>query len=71
MKGLLMRSKEKNEKVLIFYIDGRGRVTERPIRVLKIEETVLLAYCYYRKKVRQFKWERILSAGPLTKRIGA
>lgn len=71
MKGLFFRSMENKEKVMIFYMDSKGRVTQRFIRVLKWESQAILAYCYYRKKVRKFKLERILSAGPATRRKGA
>jgi len=71
LKGLLMRSMERNEKIVIFYVDSEGRLTERYVRILKMEDTAFLAYCYYRRKVRQFKLERILSAGPARGRVGA
>lgn len=71
MKGLFLRSMEKKEKMIIFYIDSKGHVTERYIRVLKLEGEDMLAYCYYRKKIRKFKLGRILSAGPAARRIGA
>nr|WP_026681324.1 hypothetical protein [Priestia megaterium] len=71
MKGLLNRSVENKQKIIIFYIDSNSNVTERYIRVLEVNEKSILAYCYYRKKVRTFKLENILLAGSVRKRVGA
>lgn len=71
MKGLLTRSVESKEKIVIFYIDSRDQVTQRYIRVLQVNDGLTLAYCYYRKEVRVFKLDNILSAGPIQKRVGA
>ncbi|MGM0941946.1 MAG: hypothetical protein ACQEWU_13450 [Bacillota bacterium] len=71
MKGLLNRSAENKQKIIIFYVDNNNNVTERYIRVLEVNDTSILAYCYYRKKVRTFKLKNILSTGPVRKRVGA
>jgi len=71
MKGLFLRSMEAKEKIIIFYIDGDHKITERCIHVLKWNDTHILAYCHYRKKIRTFKLENILSAGPMKKKEGA
>ncbi|RDW16506.1 hypothetical protein CWR48_15785 [Oceanobacillus arenosus] len=64
MKGLLNRSMEKREKIVIFYIDQDNNVTQRFIRVISMDDDSILAYCFWRKKFRTFKHENILSAGP-------
>lgn len=71
MKGLFLSSIEEREKVIIFYMDSNDNVTQRYIRVLKLNDTFVMAYCYYRKKIRTFKLENILSAEPVRKRVGA
>lgn len=71
MLGLFKRSIESKQKIIIFYIDSENRVTERYIRVLEIKENSILAYCYYRRKVRTFNMENILSAGYARKKVGA
>ncbi|GAA0414807.1 hypothetical protein GCM10008934_02100 [Virgibacillus salarius] len=53
------------------HVDNNNNVTERYIRVLEVNDTSILAYCYYRKKVRTFKLKNILSTGPVRKRVGA
>lgn len=71
MNGLFFRSKENKEKIVIFYIDQDNHVTQRIIRVIDIKQDAVVAYCFWRKKVRTFKLENILSAGPVRKRVGA
>lgn len=71
MRGLFQRSIENKEKIIIFYIDSSGQVTERYVRVLQLHDGYITAYCHYRKQVRTFKLENILSVGPIRKRVGA
>ncbi|GAA0427550.1 MAG: hypothetical protein ACQEWU_21435 [Bacillota bacterium] len=71
MKGLLNRSVKSKQKIIIIYLDSNNNVTERYIRVLEIREKSILAYCFYRKKVRTFTLKNILSAGLVRKRVGA
>ncbi|MDY0395456.1 hypothetical protein ACFSMW_00020 [Virgibacillus halophilus] len=71
MEGLLRRSLENKEKIIIFYVSNKNQITERYIRVLQLHDDYVTAYCYYRKQVRTFKLESILSAGQSRKRVGA
>ncbi|WP_019377651.1 hypothetical protein [Virgibacillus halodenitrificans] len=71
MNGLLSRSISTKQKLIIFYIDSNNKVTERSIRVLQVHDDHILAYCYYRKKVRTFKLDNILSAGLTRKEVSA
>lgn len=71
MQGLFYRSIEQKEKIIIFYINSDNQVTQRFIRVLKVNANHIMAYCYYRKQVRSFKLDNILSAGPIKQRVGA
>jgi len=71
MDIILNRSLQQNEKIMIFYMDSAGNVTQRYIRVIRINKNTIIAYCYWRKKVRTFKLDNILSAGPSNKRMGA
>lgn len=45
----------------MIYIDEDGKLTQRFIRVLDKHDHSILAYCYYRKQVRTFKVDNILS----------
>lgn len=71
MNGVFKRSMETKQKIVVFYMDGNQQITQCFIRVLKMDDTLVLAYCYYRKSVRTFKRENILSAGPTKKKVGA
>src|SRR5690625_799925 len=71
MNIILNRSLQHNEKIMIFYMDSASNVTQRYIRAIRINDESIVAYCYWRKKVRTFKLDNILSAGPSNKRVGA
>ncbi|MFS0674241.1 hypothetical protein [Ornithinibacillus sp. 179-J 7C1 HS] len=71
MKGLFLRSIENKEKIIIFYMDSKSQVTQRFVRVISMRDESIVAFCYWRKKIRTFKLENILSAGPVRKKLGA
>ncbi|CEI80602.1 hypothetical protein J18TS1_37940 [Oceanobacillus oncorhynchi subsp. incaldanensis] len=71
MIGLLHHSLDKKEKIMIYYIDRHNNVTQRVIRVVGIDDKRILAYCYYKKQVRSFKIENILSIGCVKRSVGA
>ncbi|OEH53466.1 hypothetical protein AQ616_17370 [Oceanobacillus sp. E9] len=71
MKGLLENSKELKSKIMIYYIDTNNEVTQRIISVVEIKREHVIAYCHYRKQVRSFKFENILSCVPVKRRVGA
>ncbi|WP_080875271.1 hypothetical protein [Oceanobacillus timonensis] len=65
MIGFLTSAMDRKEKIMIYYMDSDNNVTQRIIRVVDIDEERVLAYCYYRKQVRSFKLNNILSCGPV------
>lgn len=71
MTGLFRRSIDNKETIMLFYMDSNNKVTQRYVRVLQIEDAHILTYCYYRKNVRVFKLNNILSAGPTNKGVSA
>lgn len=72
IKSLLAHSNNNKEKIMIFYMDSSNNVTQRFIKVLCINTDLIVAYCYWRKKIRMFRLENILSAGRLSgNRVGA
>ncbi|WP_040985557.1 hypothetical protein [Oceanobacillus jeddahense] len=71
MIGFLTNAKVGKEKIMIYYIDSKGEVSQRIIRVVEMDEKRVLAYCYYRKQVRSFKLENILSCGQVKRSVGA
>lgn len=71
MEFLLKDSFENQRPIKIFYIDRTEKISERIVRVEKMTDRYIQAYCYWRKEMRVFKRERILSAGPLRRKAGA
>lgn len=65
MKTLLLRSIQPREKIMLFYMDEKRNVTQRLVRVIKIEDDKMVAYCFLRKQTRMFKLDHILSVGPV------
>lgn len=63
MHALLLQSAKQKEKIMMIYIDKQGQITQRVIRVIDIHSHTILAFCYYRKQVRSFHRNRILSIG--------
>jgi predicted DNA-binding transcriptional regulator YafY len=58
---VLRRALEDHQEITIMYIKGSD-ITERKIKVKKIDNDNIEAYCYLRHQIRHFKKENILSA---------
>ncbi|MFC2949869.1 WYL domain-containing protein [Virgibacillus sediminis] len=71
MKGLLVRALEKRQHLEMIYISRDRRISHRVVRLKKVGEKSILAYCLARKELREFKLERILSAEPAHRKVGA
>lgn len=71
MQGLFIRSMETKQKLEIIYVSAENQLSQRIIRVLKVNEEKILAYCYSKRMVRTFTVSGILSAGAIRKRMGA
>ncbi|WP_072890726.1 hypothetical protein [Ornithinibacillus halophilus] len=71
MNNLYLQSKQRKQNLMIFYMDQSNNITQRIIRVVDIKENAIVAFCYYRKQVRTFKINNILSVAPTGKKIGA
>ncbi|PKR82446.1 WYL domain-containing protein [Heyndrickxia camelliae] len=67
MKSLLMRAVEYDEKLEMIYQSNKGEITQRIVKVEKVGEDYLRAYCFTRNQVRTFNISNILSIGPLRK----
>lgn len=68
MERLLNHASESDQKLEMIYIDSKGNMSQRVIRVVKVEEDHVVVYCYARKQVRSFKLANILSVYPYTKK---
>lgn len=68
MNHLLSDSIKSKQKIMIFYMDSDNHVTQRIIRVIRMEENTIIAFCYWRKRVRTFRLDHILAVEPVRKR---
>ncbi|MCM3111698.1 hypothetical protein [Lederbergia lenta] len=71
MEGLLKRAVGTQDKLEMIYLSNDGTVSQRIIKVLKVTDVSVKAYCYYRKRFRTFKLANVLSVGPLRQKKGA
>jgi len=53
------------EQLEMIYVTSEGTMSQRRIKVLKVNEEVLHAYCYFRRAHRTFKIENILALVPI------
>lgn len=63
MKGLILRSIEQESQLEIIYMNEKGQISQRIIKVLEMNDTYIKAYCYLRRAKRIFKIDNLLSAG--------
>jgi len=61
IQHILRASLEKNWIITIIYIKD-GQITQRDIKVLKINDSKIKAFCYLRNQIRIFNIDNILSA---------
>ncbi len=68
MIGVLKRAMESKKKVQIMYLDRKGKLSQRYVTVVSINQTHVICYCHLRNKRRMFNLENILVASPMCKR---
>jgi predicted DNA-binding transcriptional regulator YafY len=52
------------------YIDGKGSITDRRIRVISVDDDRLKAFCLIRRAPRVFKLGNVLAVMPLHRWAG-
>ena len=67
MKGLLKRAVVNGEVLEMIYLNTKGEISQRRIKVIKLNDDSFSAYCFTRKQQRTFKISNILSVGPVRK----
>ncbi|MDR6224177.1 hypothetical protein [Desmospora profundinema] len=48
--------------VQLIYLDQKGRISERCVRLYALQREEISAYCFSRRSYRRFKRERVLAA---------
>lgn len=65
MRKQLMKSMEYNESLDMMYVDGKGQISKRRIKVLQIGEVSFRAYCHMRGTNRTFTIDNVLALVPV------
>jgi predicted DNA-binding transcriptional regulator YafY len=60
---VLRRAVQSGKRIQLIYLDQNHRLTHRFVRVLKLTDDKVMAFCYLRRKPRWFERARILAAG--------
>jgi len=63
MEKMLLLSQRNRQEIEMIYMSDKGKITQRIIKVLEINEQNFIAYCYLRHTKRTFKTSNILSIG--------
>ncbi len=72
MKSTLKRAVASGEVLEMIYLDDKGNLSQRRIKVLSLKEESFKAYCFSKRQQRTFKVSNVLSVGPVrTARKGA
>ncbi len=67
MKGLLKRAVMNGEVLEMIYLNTKGEISQRRIKVVKLNDESFRAYCFTRKQQRTFKLANVLSVGSVRK----
>lgn len=68
MNTLLNKSVSTGITLEMIYMDSKGNLSQRQIRVLEINDSSIKAFCYSKNQRRTFKLEQILSILPVNNR---
>lgn len=63
MSDYIIKSSLEDHKIITIMYMKNEEISQRNIKVLKIKDDEIEAYCYLRHQVRHFKKQNILSAG--------
>ena len=68
MRNELMKYVKLSRTLQIMYMDDKGKVTKRTVRVLKINSSTFTTFCYLRGSRRTFKFNNLLAVVPVKER---
>lgn len=61
VETVLQLAVRQKETVDLIYLDRKGHLTQRRVRILELEETEVRVFCWKRKAFRRLRWEGILA----------
>ncbi|QJX62964.1 hypothetical protein HLK66_16105 [Niallia circulans] len=67
MNGLFKRAVANGEVLEMIYLNTKGEISHRRIKIIKLNNESFSAYCFTRNQQRTFKISNILSIGPVRK----
>lgn len=65
MRNKLINSVDRGQVLEIMYMDGKGQISKRRVRVFQVGEVSFRAYCYLRKTNRTFTINNVLALVPV------
>ncbi|WP_342505852.1 transcriptional regulator [Sporosarcina sp. FSL K6-2383] len=68
MRANLLKSVERNQVLDMMYVDGKGKVSKRRIKVLMVGDKSFRAYCHLRSTRRTFTIDNVLALVPVVHR---
>lgn len=68
MRNEIMKYAKRNLTIKIMYIDDCENVTERMVKVIKLNSSTFTAYCHLRGFKRTFKFNNVLAVAPVRER---
>lgn len=69
MRLYLMRCMERKQLVELMYLDSKGNISKRRVKVLKIQGDTSQAFCFNRNAKRTFVIENVLSLVPVVHKV--
>ena len=68
MLKMLERTVRYGDLLDMIYVDGKGQISKRRIRVLQIGEVSFRAYCHMRETNRTFTIDNVLALVPVVRK---
>ncbi|PPA71896.1 transcriptional regulator [Jeotgalibacillus proteolyticus] len=65
MRDKLFNAWKRRQLIDIIYMDSKGKVSKRRIKIRKVTEESFVAYCFMRKAKRTFHIDSVLSFVPV------
>ena len=65
MRINLMKCMERNQLVELMYMDSKGNISQRQVKVLRIQGDTFQVFCFKRNAKRTFKMENVLACVPI------
>ena len=65
MRRNLMKCMERNQLVELMYMDSKGNISQRRVKVLRIQGDTFKVFCFKRNAKRTFIMDNVLACVPI------